>query len=209
MPDMELEREYDVPVIGVDEAGRGPWAGPLAVAAFWLAPAGLDALPDGLDDSKRMSADARCRFYGLLTRSPHLHVLEMVEVDVIDRIGILNATLEAMALAAARLAARLRPDATHRVQVLVDGNRMPPTDLPARTVVRGDSKSMSIAAASVIAKHARDQRMISLATGLPHYGWHTNKGYGTRAHIEGLARHGVTPHHRRSFAPIRRLLAEG
>jgi len=209
MPDMSIESGYAGPVIGVDEAGRGPWAGPVTIAACWLDPAAVPHLPPGLDDSKKLSASRRATFHGVLTGLPHRHAIVTVPVTVIDRDGILKATLDGMARAAARLAADLITAGLGEVgQVLIDGNQMPPTDLPAQTVVRGDSRSLSIAAASVIAKQTRDAIMLGLADQHPGYGWETNMGYGTPTHQVGLARHGVTVHHRRSFAPVRRALGD-
>ena len=207
MPDLSIEAGFDDPVIGVDEAGRGPWAGPVTIAAMWLNPAALSALPAGLDDSKKLTARRRAAFHDILICPPHDHELVVVPVDVIDDLGILKATLQGMATAAHHLAARMAAAGHGQVrQVLIDGNVMPPLDLPARTVVKGDSRSLSIAGASVIAKHARDQIMMTLADQFPGYGWDSNMGYGTAAHRSGLAEFGVTPHHRRSFAPIRRCL---
>lgn len=209
MPDLEIESGFDGPVIGIDEAGRGPWAGPVTVAAAWLNPKAVPDLPKGLDDSKKMTAANRAAFHAILTAPPHHHAVLSVPVEVIDRDGILRATLAGMASVADMLADRLRSaDIGDPVQVLVDGNQMPPLSHPAQTLVKGDSRSLSIAAASVIAKHERDRIMIRLAGDHPGFGWETNMGYGTAAHRDGLHRHGVTPHHRRSFAPVRALLAD-
>ena len=156
---------------------------------------------------RKLSAKRRAAFHAVLTVPPHRHAVVTVPVAVIDSDGILKATLDGMARAAASLAADLRAAGLGEIaQVLIDGNRMPPTRLPAQTVVRGDSRSLSIAAASVIAKQERDAVMLRLAADHPGYGWETNMGYGTRTHQEGLATHGVTTHHRRSFAPVRRTL---
>ena len=209
MPDLSIEQGFAGPVIGIDEAGRGPWAGPVTVAAAWLHPDAVTALPPGLDDSKKLSPGKRADFHHLLTTGPHLHALVTVPVEVIDRDGILRATLDAMAAAAAALASQISVAGHGAVaQVLIDGNQMPPgLAAPAQTVVKGDSKSLSIAAASVIAKHERDLVMTELAAAHPGYGWETNMGYGTAAHRSAMARLGVTPHHRRSFAPVRDQLA--
>ena len=209
MPDLSIESGFAGPVIGVDEAGRGPWAGPVTIAACWLDPAAVPHLPPGLDDSKKLSASRRAAFHAVLTGPPHRHAVVSVPVTVIDRDGILKATLDGMARAASILAADLAAAGLGEVgQLLIDGNQMPPTDLPAQTVVRGDSRSLSIAAASVIAKQTRDAIMLRLAEQHPGYGWETNMGYGTRTHQDGLARQGVTAHHRRSFAPVRRALGD-
>ena len=208
MPDLSIESVFAGPVVGVDEAGRGPWAGPVTIAACWLDVAALSALVPGLDDSKKLTAAQRETFHSLLTKPPHRHAVISVPVEVIDRDGILKATLAGMAEVAQRLADTLHRDGFGVVaQVLIDGNQMPPLALPAQTVVKGDSRSLSIAAASVIAKHERDRIMLDLAAECPGYGWETNMGYGTKAHQQGLAAHGVTPHHRRSFAPVRRVMS--
>ena len=210
MPDLQIESGFDGPVIGIDEAGRGPWAGPVTVAAAWLDPQAVTDLPPGLDDSKKMTAASRAAFYAILTGPPHQHAVLSVPVEDIDRIGILRATLTGMARVAEILADRLLASGIGTpVQILVDGNQMPPLALPAQTLVKGDSRSLSIAAASVIAKHERDRIMTALAADYAGYGWETNMGYGTAAHREALNRIGVTPHHRRSFAPVRALLSDG
>ena len=214
MPDLSIESGFAGPVIGVDEAGRGPWAGPVTIAACWLDVGALSALvPElddskGLDDSKKLAAAQRQAFHAILTAPPHRHAVISVPVETIDRDGILRATLAGMAQVAQRLAVMLQEDGRGAVaQVLIDGNQMPPLALPAQTVVKGDARSLSIAAASVIAKHERDMIMQGLAAECPGYGWETNMGYGTKAHQQGLATGGVTRHHRRSFAPVRRAIA--
>ena len=182
-------------VAGVDEVGRGPWAGPVVAAAVaWIAPP-----PDGLDDSKRLSAARRAALVGPI-EAASLHAVAEASVAEIDALGIRDATFLAMRRAVAAL-----PDAPDRL--LIDGTALPP-DLPcpADAVVRGDATSASIAAASILAKTWRDRGMVALAQRHPGYGWETNMGYGTAAHRAGLARHGPTPHHRRSFAPIRKML---
>ena len=207
MPDFSLEDAVSGLSIGVDEAGRGPWAGPVSVAACWLDCTKPQHIPDGLDDSKKLSAARRADMYARLTTGPHIYSLTHVDVATIDRIGLLKATLAAMADVAASLATRLRV-AGHGpvVQMLVDGNQMPPTDLPAQCVIGGDAISMNIAAASIIAKHSRDVVMIDLDRAFPGYGWARNMGYGTAQHRTAIDALGITIHHRRSFAPIRRHL---
>ncbi|MEC8661988.1 MAG: ribonuclease HII, partial [Pseudomonadota bacterium] len=163
--------------------------------------------PEGLDDSKKLTAARRADMFARLTRGPHLFNLTHVDVATIDRIGILKATLAAMAEVAAALAAQMQQAGHDAVtEVLIDGNQMPPTDLPSRCVVRGDATSLSIAAASVIAKHSRDMVMTELDKTFPGYGWAQNMGYGTAQHRDAIDRLGITIHHRRSFAPIRRYL---
>ena len=207
MPDFRLEDAAGGIAIGVDEAGRGPWAGPVSVAACWLDRTRPDQIPEGLDDSKKLTAARRADMFARLTHGPHLFNLTHVDVATIDSIGILKATLAAMAEVAAALAAQLQQAGHDAVtEVLIDGNQMPPTDLPSRCVVRGDATSLSIAAASVIAKHSRDMVMTELDKTFPGYGWAQNMGYGTAQHRDAIDRLGITIHHRRSFAPIRRYL---
>ena len=182
------------PVAGVDEAGRGPWAGPVVAAAVILDPSDI---PDGIDDSKALKPEAREAVCARIEASARVGV-GIADVARIDRDNILAATLWAMAEALGQLGI---PPA----HVLVDGNRLPRTAYPATAVVKGDAKSLSIAAASIVAKTRRDAIMAGLAVDHPEYGWETNMGYGTKRHQEGLARFGVTDHHRRSFAPVRAL----
>ncbi len=191
-------------VCGVDEAGRGPWAGPVVAAAAWLDPAGLDAaLSEGLDDSKKLSAKRRNDLFDILSDPACAGARVAVgeaSVEEIDDLNILQASLLAMQRAAAALAAALNsaPQAA-----LVDGNKLPRLACEARAVVKGDRLSLSIAAASVVAKVTRDRAMAALARDYPGYGWERNQGYGTAEHRAGIARLGVTPLHRRSFRPIR------
>ena len=210
MPDFALETAHGADtgrvVIGLDEAGRGPWAGPVTAAAAWLDPLRLpDDLRAGLDDSKalpRQRREAMFEAMGALMAGadPPLRLaLGEASVEEIDRLNILQASLLAMARAAAALGLRAQA-------ALVDGNRAPALDCPVTTVVGGDRKCLTIAAASIAAKVSRDRVMARLAAAHPGYGWETNAGYGTRAHREGLRRLGVTPHHRRSFRPIREAL---
>lgn len=199
MPDFSLEQEYNGPVCGVDEVGRGPWAGPVVTCAVILDPATFPAdLAAQLDDSKKLSDKKREALFDPI-RENCLHCLGEATVSEIDEINILAATMLAMRRAVAGL-----PD--RPVAALVDGNRDPKLDMETRLVVKGDSRSLSIAAASIIAKVTRDRMMCDLAAEYPGYAWERNAGYGTKAHQEGLAALGVTPHHRRSFAPIAKLL---
>jgi ribonuclease HII len=158
-----------------------------------------DRVPEGLDDSKKLSRVRRESLTLLIRDAAHIGI-GIVEVDDIDRLNILGASMEAMRRAVAALP--LAP--TH---VLVDGNRLPGLAQPATAVVKGDCLSASIAAASIVAKVARDRLMAQLARDFPNYGWERNAGYGTAEHRAGLNAHGVTPHHRRSFAPIAALVA--
>lgn len=207
MPDFTLERSHGAEdgrkIVGLDEAGRGPWAGPVVAAAAWLDPAKLpNALIGRLDDSKKLTAKAREDLAAALRAAPPEAVrlgIGEATVEEIDRLNILQASLLAMdrALTACGLEADL---------ALVDGNRAPDLPCPVETVVKGDGKSLSIAAASVLAKVDRDRKMARLAAEHPGYGWERNQGYGTAEHREALSRLGVTPQHRRSFRPIREAL---
>ncbi|MGC6471499.1 MAG: ribonuclease HII [Parvibaculales bacterium] len=184
-------------VLGVDEVGRGPWAGPVVAAAFSLPPDYRDIGLDGLHDSKKLTEKKREHLFDILTTLPH--GIGMASVEEIDARNILQASLLAMRRAVE--AYPLTPD-----HVLVDGNKLPDWTYDASCLVKGDALSPSIAAASVIAKVTRDRMMVELDAAFPGYGWASNKGYGAKAHQEGLTLQGVTPHHRTSFAPIRRLL---
>ena len=199
MPDFTLERASGGPVAGIDEAGRGPWAGPVVAAAVILDARTLpDSLALGLDDSKTLSPRRRRELYRGLLVSAEIGV-GAASVHEIERENILRATLAAMARALAALPRR--PAAA-----LVDGNRAPDLPCRVRTVIRGDSHSMSIAAASIVAKVTRDLIMTRLSARYPGFGWERNAGYGTAEHRRALAQFGPTPHHRRSFAPIRAIL---
>lgn len=189
-------------IAGIDEAGRGPWAGPVVAAAAILDPARLPAsLRDSLDDSKVLSPTRREQLFGEIEHSAAVVFgCGQAEVEEIDRLNILRANDLAMARALEALAKPVD-------HALVDGNRSPPLPCAVTPIVRGDALSLSIAAASIVAKVTRDRIMRRLAADYPVYGWHTNMGYGTADHRAALDRHGITPHHRRSFAPIRARLA--
>ena len=184
-------------VAGVDECGRGPLAGPVVAAAVELR---AGSTPAGLNDSKKLTAKAREKLYGEIVRVADVGVA-FVEVSEIDSVNILNASMKAMRLAAERLP--VAPD-----YILVDGNRIPEgIACPAEALVGGDARSVSISAASIVAKVVRDAYMNRIAFEHPGYGWERNSGYGTREHIGALMSKGPTPHHRRSFAPVRRAAA--
>jgi len=179
------------PIAGVDEAGRGPLAGPVVAAAVVLNPR---FIPDGIADSKALDARQRQTVYQAIIDTAEVGI-GVAGVDRIDTDNILNASLWAMAEAVARLDHRPR-------LVLVDGNKAPHVECTTRAIVQGDARCLSIAAASIVAKVARDAMMAELARDYPHYGFDRHKGYGTREHHAAIARHGVTPHHRRSFRPV-------
>ncbi len=195
MPGLKHERLCLPPVAGVDEAGRGPLAGPVVAAAVVLPAKGV---PRGIDDSKKLSAAERERLCALLHQRACVGI-GMVEADEIDRLNIYWATMKAMTLAVEALAECLGAVPGH---ILVDGNRLPRWSFAATAIVGGDALSLSIAAASVVAKHTRDTIMLAHADAHPHYGWHANKGYGAPAHLKALAEHGPTRLHRHSFAPV-------
>ena len=201
LPDFDLETEmmalYGLPVAGIDEAGRGPWAGPVVVAAVVLDP---NRIPEGLNDSKKLTPQAREDRFEETTATARVSVV-VGQVQRIDRDNILQATLWGMRAAFRKLEV---PQAT----ALIDGNAVPRRFTgTARAVIGGDGKSLSIAAASIVAKVTRDRIMMKLAKRYRGYGWETNKGYGTAEHADGIERHGLCPHHRRSFAPAQRILA--
>lgn len=190
-PTFTIELEHDGPVIGVDEAGRGPLAGPVVAAAVLL---NRGCVPSGINDSKKLTEPVRNRLHDELLACARVGV-GVARVEEIDSINILQASLLAMARAVDALG--VAP-----VMVLVDGNQKPKWRHACRTVIGGDGLSLSIAAASIIAKVTRDRMMIDHDATHPGYGWRTNKGYGTAEHLEGLRRLGPTPLHRRSFAPV-------
>ena len=201
-PDLSLEDAAGGRVAGVDEAGRGPWAGPVVAAAVVFgAPGPPQPLRAAITDSKLLTAERRAALQPAILACADAAV-GIASVAEIDAMNILQATLLAMRRAVVRLAP---PPAL----ALVDGNRAPRLPCAVRTVVGGDRASLSIAAASIIAKVARDRLMTRLALEHPGYGWERNAGYGTAEHQAGLARLGVTAHHRRSFRPIRERLEGG
>ncbi len=219
MPDFSLEQDLlaelvsrepeqadkiGIRLVGLDEVGRGPWAGPVVAAAVWLDQTALPAsFLSRLDDSKKLSKPARediCETLQALALEGKAAIsLAEAAVEEIDSLNILQASLLAMRRAANTLP--FTPDGA-----LVDGNKLPDLPCPARCVVKGDSRSLSIAAASIVAKVTRDRQMAELALQHPGYGWERNQGYGTKEHQEGIAQLGVTPLHRRSFRPIREAL---
>ena len=183
-------------IAGVDEAGRGPLAGPVTAAAVVL---DVTRLPEGLNDSKRLSAPRRASLEADIRRLAQVSVAH-ASVAEIDRLNILHATMLAMGRAISGLSPP--PDF-----VLIDGNRVPEAlTMPAQAIIGGDARSLSVAAASIIAKTARDRIMRDLARHFPGYGWETNAGYPSKSHKRALQTLGVTPHHRRSFAPVHNIL---
>lgn len=199
MPDYRHESrllaKMSGPIAGVDEAGRGPLAGPVFAAAVILDPR---RIPEGLDDSKKLSPARREALYAQILDCAVVGLGE-ASVDEIDLVNIRQATHLAMARAVSALAQA--PSFA-----LVDGNDPPALACPCETLVGGDGLSVSIAAASIVAKVMRDRLMCGLHETRPEYGWNTNMGYGTEAHLAALQRFGPCVHHRRSFAPIHKML---
>ena len=188
--------QYHGPVAGIDEAGRGPWAGPVVIAAVILNP---DHIPEGLNDSKVLTPDLREDRYAEIVATAQVSVV-ISPVERIDRINILQATLSGMRVAYRRLGVPMG-------SALIDGNIVPKRfPCKARAVVGGDGLSLSVAAASIVAKVTRDRLMVKLSRRYRRYAWESNKGYGTREHAEAIEKHGVCIHHRRSFSPIERAL---
>ena len=201
MPDFSLEEAAGGLIAGIDEAGRGPWAGPVVAGAAILDRAGLsDVLRRGLDDSKKLKRSRREELFEALEAEARIGI-GAAEVAEIDSLNILRASLLAMARAVGDLG--VVPELA-----LVDGNRQPNLPCPVVCVVKGDGRSLSIAAASIAAKVTRDRIMADLARAHPGYGWERNSGYGTAEHQAALRRLGVTPHHRRSFAPVIKILGK-
>lgn len=195
-PDFSHEIALGGSVAGVDEVGRGPLAGPVTAAAVILDPT---RIPEGLNDSKKLSAKKREALFDLIQDVAQVS-LGWASVEEIDEINIRNASLLAMVRAVEGLAQA----PTH---ALIDGNVIPKgLTCPATALVKGDGRSVSIAAASIIAKVTRDRLMVSLAQQHPGYGWENNAGYPSKAHIQALQDIGVTPHHRRSFKPVHNIL---
>lgn len=194
-PDLSLEEMQIGLIAGLDEVGRGPFAGPVVAAAVIL---DRSNIPDRIRDSKKLSKVRREILFDQILGSADVGIGE-ASVTEIDDVNILQATF--LAMRRALIALKSSPDFA-----LVDGNRDPKLGIPTRLVVKGDSISLSIAAASIVAKVTRDRKMCALADIYPGYGWERNSGYGTAEHRKGLSLLGVTPQHRRSFAPIRKIL---
>ena len=200
MPDFSIEMMHKGLVCGVDEAGRGPWAGPVTASAVILNPDTISSnLAQSLNDSKKLSAKKRDALFDQI-KEESLWSIAHVSVEEIDEFNILQATFLAMTRAVQGLSQK--PDIA-----LIDGNKIPPQlEIKAQAIVKGDGLSCSIAAASILAKVSRDRIMADLAKEYPVYHWDKNAGYGVKAHQEALDKFGITPHHRKSFKPIKALL---
>ncbi len=184
-------------IAGIDEVGRGPLAGPV-VSACVVLPADFDIL--GVDDSKKLSEKKREELFDKILSETLAYGIGMCDNDVIDEINILNATKRAMAEATINADEALRKNCgAHIEHLLIDALTLEKVNLPQTGIIKGDAKSISIAAASIIAKVTRDRMMIEYAKEYPYYAFESNKGYGTRAHYEGIYRQGITPIHRKTF----------
>ena len=203
MPDFSLEESLGLStsavIIGVDEVGRGPLAGPVTAAAVFVDRQKITLdLSTKIDDSKKIPQKKRA------TISKQIESMAIIGMGwassgEIDQLNILEATMIAMQRAVLSLRKQIILDPDY---ILIDGNKVPSFDFPSKAIVRGDEKSLSIAAASIVAKSKRDAFMTSLSKLYPCYGWEKNAGYGTREHLVAIERNGITAHHRRSFKPI-------
>lgn len=205
MPNFELEDSFAGAVAGVDEAGRGPWVGPVVAGCVFFVNRNVDAkLLENLNDSKKLSKKKREILFDLLhieaEKGNVLIGIGEASAEEIDEINILNASFLAMKRAIEN--AKIKPD-----MVLIDGNREPKDfGYKTKAIIKGDAKSYSISGASILAKVYRDRLMEDMAKKYPHYGFEKNAGYGTKVHIEGLEKYGITPEHRKSYAPIKAFL---
>lgn len=187
-PDFTIEKTKNMPVIGIDEAGRGPLAGPVVAAAIVI---DEDAISLGINDSKKLSPAKREAVYEILIKKYPVSIA-IIDPEEIDEINILQATMKAMRVCIEKIA-------LPNHYILIDGNRSPITYPNIECVISGDAKSLTIAAASIIAKVERDRIMDRLSNDFPMYGWAKNKGYGTKDHIENLRKYGPCTHHRKTF----------
>ncbi|MEE2694366.1 MAG: ribonuclease HII [Pseudomonadota bacterium] len=192
LPDFAIEDNYKGLVCGVDEVGRGALCGPVVAAAVIL---DRRNSPQGINDSKLLTPGKREGLYSAIVRSAISVGVASVSAEEVDKINVLKASLLAMGQAVSHLS--FKPEVA-----LIDGNQMPDLSCPSRIIVGGDRVSISIAAASIVAKVERDKTMARLARKYPGYGWETNMGYGTIRHIKAIRSAGITPEHRRSFRPV-------
>ena len=207
MPDFSHEKSCNCNglVFGIDEAGRGPWCGPVVAACvcfpnFDIAP----ELATQINDSKKLSATKREKLFPLIMNSGAYIGIGQASAEEIDQLNILQATFLAMH----RALINAEQKGYKANFALIDGNRLPKWEIPCQCLIKGDSLSLSIAAASIIAKVTRDHIMQELAKQYPQYGWERNAGYGTADHIAALQKYGVTPHHRKTYKPVANLLSK-
>lgn len=207
MPDFSFEQMCGGSglIFGFDEAGRGPWCGPVVAACVcWPDGEISDELAKAINDSKKLSAAKREKLFPLIMQSNAIVGIGQASAQEIDEINILQASFLAMRRAMEAVQAKGFQPAF----ALIDGNKLPNWTIPMRAIVGGDAKSLSIAAASIVAKVTRDHLMAELAKEYPQYGWERNAGYGTKDHQGALAQYGITPYHRRTYAPIRKIISE-
>jgi len=205
MPDFSHEKACNTTglVFGIDEAGRGPWCGPVVTACVCFPNFQIDAaLASQINDSKKLSAAKREKLFPLIMNSGAYIGIGQASAKEIDDLNILQATFLAMHRALEDAAQKgFKADFA-----LIDGNRLPNWEIPCQCLIKGDSLSLSIAAASIVAKVTRDHIMQELAKDYPAYNWDKNAGYGTKDHITALQTYGVTPHHRKTYKPVAELL---
>ena len=207
MPDFSFEDNLGLApnaiIVGVDEVGRGPLAGPVTAAAVFLNRMKITSdLLSKIDDSKKLSQKSRAILCKKIKEVSHFGI-GWASIKEIDEFNVLEATMLAMQRAVTLLSQQITLDPDY---IFIDGNKVPKLKFPSKPIVRGDEKSISIAAASIVAKSERDAFMISLSMLYPGYGWEKNVGYGTRQHLAAIERYGITSHHRRSFKPIAKCL---
>ena len=205
MPDFSFERSLNKSdlIVGLDEAGRGPWCGPVVAACVgWTNLECPSDLAEQINDSKKLSPQKRELLFDKILSATPIWGIGQASAKEIDEINILQASFLAMH----RALEEVRKKGFIPQVALIDGNRLPDWDMEKYALIGGDGKSLSIAAASILAKVTRDRIMTDLAQKYPYYGWEKNAGYGTKAHQDGLKKYGITPEHRRSYAPIKKLL---
>ena len=206
MPDFTYESLYKGPglVFGIDEAGRGPWCGPVVAACVcWPNRQINPYLAQQINDSKKLSAKKREQLFPMIMNSAYVGIGQASSQEI-DDVNILQATFLAMDRSLQNVAKN-----GHTASfALIDGNRLPKWQLPCQALIKGDSLSLSIAAASIIAKVTRDHIMTDLAKQYPQYAWDKNAGYGTTDHIAALKKYGITPYHRKSYRPIKEILEQ-
>ncbi len=197
-----FDLQFNQPICGIDEVGRGPLCGPVVAACVYIKPESYDA-PEwqNITDSKKITANKREALFDFICSNSIYSIVEVTPQEI-DTLNIHNATLLAMKNAFKEIFAQL----PHNILALVDGKFPPNISCKIQTVIKGDSLSLSIGAASIIAKVYRDRLMKKYHEEFPQYGWDTNAGYGTKIHMAGLAAHGLTPYHRLSFAPCAALV---
>lgn len=207
MPDFNIEKSLTdyTRIFGIDEAGRGPWCGPVTAAcAYWPNYALPETLAQQIDDSKKLTPQKREYLFEKIIQSDCVYGIGMASAEEIDSLNILQATFLAMQRALTQAQNRFHISADF---ALIDGNRLPKDwTIPAQAVIKGDHLSLSIATASILAKVTRDRFMTELSALYPHYGWERNAGYGTKEHIQAIEMYGLTPYHRHSYAPIKAYL---